>query len=53
MKGPWVSKNERAEITLAGVHQGGNCAVDEVPHIAVQVSHAPYLKWIQEVTGIN
>ena len=53
MKGPWVSKNEKEEIILAGVHKAGACQSDEVPHVAVQVSHAPFLKWIKDVTGIN
>jgi len=51
--GPWVSKNEKGDVILAGVHKAGDCAMDEVPHVAVQVSHAPFLKWIKDVTGIN
>jgi len=51
--GPWVSKNDQGEVVLAGVHNSGDCDIDEVPHFAVKVSFPPYLTWIKKVTGIN
>ena len=51
--GPWVSKNEKGEVILAGVHNSGDCDIDELPHVAVKVSFPPYLTWIKKVIGIN
>ena len=51
--GPWVSRNDRGEVVLAGVHKGGRCKRHEVSHAAAQVSYPPYLAWIKKEIGIK
>ena len=51
--GPWVAKNDRGEVILVGVHKAGICDDHEIPHVAAQVSHPPYLAWIKQEIGIK